>query len=217
MGKQIVKKIFEDFAELLDKRLEHDKPLEEKVLTTEDSVRYTLFASMLQNEIGPNEIILEYPHCKIDGARIDTWVSNFGANSVAIEFKYDRPGTSKTMINKTARAGAVFADLRRLQLACFESPVECYFVYVTSIEMHKYFKNNRNRHDNFYNLSPECYFEIRNDYFDDRPKSFLEPIEKIEKKIKIEMKVNFEAKITSVLALDLPQEHYLRIYRVCNF
>ncbi|MDE0509208.1 MAG: hypothetical protein OXI17_11305 [Gammaproteobacteria bacterium] len=197
-----MRKIFEEFADLLDKRLE------EKVPTTEDSVRYTLFASMLQNKIDPNEIELEHPHPMIDGAQIDTWLRDFGGNPVGIEFKYDRPaqGTSKAIINKTERAGAVFEDLRRLQLlTSSERPVECYLVYVTSEEMNKYFNSQRNCHVGFYCLSPGYSFDIESIYFKDRPDSFLKKI-----------KGAFEARVTGVLSRDISREHYLRVYRVCS-
>ena len=76
--------VFTDFTNLLETRFNGN------VLTTEDSVRYTLFASMLHNNISPNAVILEFPHPEIPRAQIDTWMSDFHGKSVAIEFKYDR-------------------------------------------------------------------------------------------------------------------------------
>ncbi len=194
-----MEKIFEIFADLLCSRIEN------KVYTTEDSVRYLFFAAMLENNIKPNNIVLEFPHPKIERAQIDTWLPVFNGNPVAIEFKYDRPvqTQSKATMNKTDRSGAVFEDLRRLQLACHDSPTECYFIYATSIEMHKYFNNKNNRHVEFYNLCPGYSFEITSEYFNNRPKSFSKRI-----------KGEFETKVVNVLKRNLPKEHYLRIFRV---
>ena len=54
-----MKPIFTDFAGLLETRLRRDVP------TTEDSVRYTLFASLLRNDVEPHSIVLEYSHPEI--------------------------------------------------------------------------------------------------------------------------------------------------------
>ena len=103
--------IFADFAKLLESRFKVD------VLTTEDSVRYTLFASVLHNNINPDAVILEFPHPVIPRAQIDTWMPDFHGAAVAIEFKYDREPPGRKHQPKTQKAGAVFEDLRRLLLA----------------------------------------------------------------------------------------------------
>lgn len=197
MNKQRMADIFKGFADLLETRMSQN------VLTTEDSVRYTFFASMLNNGVGAHEVILEDDHPKIERAKIDTCV-DFKGKSVAIEFKYDRPASNRNM-NKTDRAGAVFADLKRLNLA-HDAYHECYLVYVTSKEMHGYFINPGNRHVEFYNLPSGSSFEIADNYFEDRPPTFLQKIKKIDGE--------FTAKITNILKRELSQEHHLSVYRV---
>lgn len=197
MAGKAMNKIFSDFAGLLHSRVDKG------VYTTEDSVRYTLFASMLQNKICANQILLESPHPEIDRAQVDTWLPNFEGKVIAIEFKYDRE--SSGVINKTNRAGAKFEDIRRLQLANRKSGAECYFVYLTSIEMHKYFCNSSNRHDNFYNLPEGESLDINKDYLADRPNSFSAKI-----------RGELGAKVVNILNMSLPREHFLRVYQVSS-
>jgi len=63
-----MKEVLEEFSILLRERLS-------KMYTTEDSVRFTFFAALLKRtNIAPHEIILEYPHPKIPGAEVDTYI-----------------------------------------------------------------------------------------------------------------------------------------------
>ena len=124
--------IFSNFAKLLDTRLKVG------VLTTEDSVRYTFFASALHNNISPDAVILEFPHPAIPRAQIDTWMPDFHGVTVAIEFKYDREPPGGKNQPKTQKAGSVFEDLRRLLLVSMSTDAVCYFVYVTTEEMNVY-------------------------------------------------------------------------------
>jgi len=78
--------VLNDFAALLSVRLSRN------VFTTEDSIRYTLYASLLRAGISPDRIIVEYKHPTIPGAEVDTVIlDEIGKLSAAIEFKYNRP------------------------------------------------------------------------------------------------------------------------------
>jgi hypothetical protein len=58
--------VLNDFAALLSVRLSRN------VFTTEDSIRYTLNASLIRAGIAPDRIIVEYKHPTIPGAEVDT-------------------------------------------------------------------------------------------------------------------------------------------------
>lgn len=189
--------IFEDFANLLDSRLR------DGVLTTEDSLRYTLFVSMLNHHVPPNSVILEYPHPEIPRAQIDTWISEYCDNSIAIEFKYDRKTPGGKNQPKTQKAGSVFQDLFRLQLANKKTEADCYFIYLTDVEMYVYFTNPDNGHHELFELPQHAVFRVDKNYFSERSQSFMN-----------KLKEPFEMSITNVSGRSLSGEHHLRIYRV---
>ena len=186
--------IFTDFARLLETRVSREVP------TTEDSVRYTLFAAMLRNNVEPQAVILEFPHPVIPRAEVDTWMSDFQGKDVAIEFKYDRDPPGGKNQPKTQKAGAVFGDLRRLQL--LGKRAVCYFIYVTTKEMDVYFGNPSNGHEELYKLLPGNSIEIRESYFSDKPKTFMTAVGGM-----------FEATVTGVVKRSFGG-HYLRVYNV---
>ena len=68
-----------DFAALLETRLRLTVP------TTVDSVRYTLFASMLRNDIEPDAIILEFPHPDISRGSPTSGARPLSSNSSTTE------------------------------------------------------------------------------------------------------------------------------------
>ena len=194
MSKDPMHSIFTDFARLLKVRFARRIP------TTEDSVRYTLFASLLHNNVEPDEVILEFPHPKIPRAEVDTWMPDFRGEAVAIEFKYDRDLPGGKNLPKTQKAGAVFKDLRRLQL--LTDVASCYLVYVTTSEMDVYFRNPRNGHEQLYELLPGNSVDIGDSYFSDRPGTFLRVAGGA-----------FEANVMSVMKQSF-SGHNLRVYRV---
>lgn len=60
--------------------------LEKNTFTTEDSVRYTFFASLIKHTtLATHEIVLEFPHNTLDGAEIDTYLPDFYGNEVIID------------------------------------------------------------------------------------------------------------------------------------
>lgn len=192
MFNDAVNTLFSDFAALLETRVRHD------VWTTEDSVRYTLFAAMLHNKVKPHEVIQEFPHPVLRGGkRVDTWMPDFHGETVAIEFKYD--ASRGTTLNETQRAGAVFEDLRRLQL--LSDDAVCYFVYVAMKEMDRHF---RNQHAELYGLAQGESFEIRRSYFDEKPPSFMGKVGGA-----------FEATVVGVVNQRF-SDHNLRVYNVAS-
>ena len=77
--------IYTEFDALLRTRLQNS------IFTTEDSVRYTFYASLLtKGGLKPENVVLEQPHNAINAAEIDTYIPHYAATSVVIEFKYDR-------------------------------------------------------------------------------------------------------------------------------
>lgn len=166
MFTEAMKTIFADFAGLLETRVSRAVP------TTEDSVRYTLFAAMLRNNVEPHSVILEFAHPVIPRAAIDMWMVGFHGKDVAIEFKYDRDPPGGKNQPKTQKAGALFADLRRLQFV--SDRAVSYFVYVTTMEMGVYFRNPSNGHEKLYGLGPGKSVEIGRSHFSNKPKTFLD-------------------------------------------
>ena len=166
-------------------------------------MRYTLFASMLHNNVDPDAVILEFPHPEVTRAQIDTWMPDFNGNAVAIEFKYDREPPGGKNQPKTQKAGSAFQDLRRLQLVSRKTDAVCYFVYVTTKEMDVYFKNPANGHEELYKLFLGTSVEIKKGYFSDKPQTFMNNLQE-----------TFETNVTSELKLSLSGDHFLRIYRV---
>ena len=66
-----MKDIFAEFAQLLRKRFEQG------VYTTEDSIRYTFFAALLaKSDLEAQDVVLEYPHPQIPGAKVDTLLTS---------------------------------------------------------------------------------------------------------------------------------------------
>jgi hypothetical protein len=153
------------FLGLLEKRLTFG------VLTTEDSIRYTFFAALLHHDIQPEQVVLEYPHPTISGARIDAVIlSNSGEPVTAVEFKYDRanPGGSPQPLPQ--KAGSAFADLRRLALLPFVP--ERYFIYVMDRELARYLASPRNGLHNVFDLAKGGTISLDQDYFVNRSSTF---------------------------------------------
>jgi hypothetical protein len=75
--------IFETFSKLLEERFRAG------VLTTEDSVRYTFLLALISSRYcGHTDVVLEYPHPTIRGARVDTLITeSANRRAAALEFK----------------------------------------------------------------------------------------------------------------------------------
>lgn len=191
--------IFETFADLIAERLIARVP------TTEDSVRYTLFAALLEHGVRPKDVVLEYPHPKIPRAEIDTWLPLFEGCPAAIEFKYDRDPPGGRNQPKTQKAGSVFRDLRRLLLTASNANAKSYFVYLTTREMAVYFRNPINGHNSLFALAPGESMDISLSYFEGKPVTFMTGLGE-----------PFEARISAVLARSLPADFELRIFEILS-
>lgn len=189
--------IFTTFADLIRERIEAGTP------TTEDSVRYTFFAALLENGVAAKDVVLEYPHPAIARAEVDTWLPSYQGVAVAIEFKYDRDPPGGKNQPRTQKAGSVFRDLRRLSLTAAETKAKSYFVYLTTAEMAIYFRNPNNGHHGLFGLRPGETTTIKNSYFEGKPNTFMATLGE-----------KFEATLTTVMSRSLPAGYELRIYEV---
>lgn len=189
--------VFREFGRLLEERFRRE------VVTTEDSVRYTFFAALLESGVTPDQVVLEYPHPAIDRAKIDTWLPAYKGGAIAIEFKYDRDPPGGLNQPKTQKAGAVFKDLRRQVLVAKEIGVRSYFVYVTSEEMAVYFRNPNNGHSELWGLESGSDMLVDEQYLSEKPKTFLGTLGG-----------SFEAKVVGAFHSDLYGGNYLRVYKV---
>lgn len=187
----------ENFGDLLDSRLGKG------VFTTEDSVRYTLFAALLAKAgFRPDEVVLEQPHPAIPRAQIDTWVPPSNGNmGVAIEFKYDREIPSERNSPRTQKAGKAFHGLYRL--GKLPNSMTRLFVYLTSSEMASYFRNPSNGLDAFFALPKGELLAIDAKFMDGRPNTFVQSVGQIP-----------EVSVLSLYSRSLPNAHELRVFEV---
>lgn len=188
--------IFKSFSSCLENRIING------IHTTEDSVRYTFFYSLIQNKLQPEDLVLEYPHPNISGAEIDTWIPSYSGNAYAIEFKYHRKLNSKKNRPRTEQAGGTFSDVRRLSLITTGN-LRCVFIYFTDVEMQGYFRNPSNGVSSFFDLEVGSYFDINQSFLGARAKSFQRAAGG-----------NFSARVKCLLSDDLHDQHSLRIYEV---
>ena len=131
---------FVQFAEMLTERIAL------KIYTTEDSVRYTFFAALLNTGTCKHtDVVLEYRHPTIKDAEIDCLILQHDSRpAIAIEFKYDRVMPSEKNQPRTRRAGAALNDIFRLARIPGNVASTKYFVYVTDGEMRSYLSKPTN-------------------------------------------------------------------------
>ena len=190
--------ILVEFTDLLKTRLRKG------VLTTEDSIRYTFFAALLNaTGLRSEDVIVEFPHPTIPGARVDTWLPNFRGTDVALEFKYDRDIPSGKNAPRTQRAGAIFKDLYRLLLVVEDTGAKGVFVYVATEEMASYLRNPGNGLHDFFELARDATFRIDERLFLDRATTFRKTAGRV-----------FSATLTGLLSTSLVRNHEVRAYEV---
>ena len=139
-----------------------------KILTTEDSVRYLFFYVLTKyDEFNPNHIILEYPFK--DRKKLDTVIEN-NNSKIAFEFKFHRTNSSSDP--KTMNAGNLFSDFFRLKRFKYSHEgFRCFSIYITDTVMQNYFKNTNHIIKKWYIACDEIYLS-END-FRKMPKTFL--------------------------------------------
>ena len=189
--------VFQQFAELLDQKLQL------RVSMTEDYVRKEFCGALLANRFKKGEIILEFPHPVIAGAKIDIWAQSRSVGAVAIEFKYDRGIPSGKNQPRPQKAGDVFKDIHRLSLVRQNTDAVAYFVYLTDNEMGYYFNNPANGHEQYFSLPVGQKLEINSAYFESKPKTFMNRIGG-----------EFETLLVAELSREMANSHFLRIYQI---
>ncbi|KAA8787112.1 hypothetical protein ABIE27_003360 [Paenibacillus sp. 4624] len=142
--------IIEKFSSLLNERL-----LYNDIRTTEDTIRYTFFASLILTEhIKPHEIILEYPHPGIINKEVDAYIPSVKEKQgIIVEIKYDSNTLALTNSSRTMKAGKIVNDLFRLAHFNIDPHAKKWMIYVTDEEMNGYFSNIKNGLNDFYSLS----------------------------------------------------------------
>lgn len=190
-------KAIETFVELLETRLRLG------TCSSEDCVRYTFFAALLQHGVGQERVVLEWVHPRIPGGKIDTVV--LGENLkpvVAVEFKYDRANPGGKNQPLPQKAGALFRDfVRLLQLG---GDLSRYLVYVTDAELARYLSNPRNGLAELFTLDQGAAWHITRRFFEGRSATFLRGMGEWPG----------DATVHCVLRRALPAEHHLRVYEV---
>jgi hypothetical protein len=175
--------------------------------TTERCVSYTFFAALIiNNYYQPHEIQLEFPHPKIVGKKVDTYIrSTKDRKGMVLEYKYDRIAPAKRNSPRTQKAGKVFNDLYRLAMFDTDKNVRKWFVYITDTEMASYFSNIKNGVKGFFDLDVNNKLVIDNNYLQRKADTFQKSIDTHNIK---------ELKVTCVCKYDLPNFHKLRIYEI---
>jgi len=186
--------VLKQFYELLQERLERG------VLTTEDSVRYSFFLSLVLNsKIKPRQVIQEYPHPKIKKAKIDTWINVTEQRSIAIEFKYHRGIPSGRSTAKPQSAGKAFKDLSRLG----SLGVDAYFIHLCAAKMSNYLSRRRNGLTEYFDCKTGDEIFIGESFYKNKSATFLKKVDKI-----------FTVEMKCCLAASLANEHELRVYKI---
>ena len=190
--------VLERFGELLHTRLESD------AFTTEDSVRYTFFAALLEKGgIDCHNVIMEYRHPSIPSAEVDTWIPSFDGSGLAVEFKYDRDIPSGRNTPRTQKAGKVFHDLYRL--GKIEPRMRRVFVYLTGLEMAGYFGNPTNGLTRFFLLPSGESLAIDSAFMAGKSATFTASVGEIPNVL-----------VTGLYSRSLPRLHHVRAYEVKN-
>ncbi|HEQ99462.1 MAG TPA: hypothetical protein ENO22_09010 [candidate division Zixibacteria bacterium] len=190
--------IYERFAELLKVRIEKG------VFTTEDSVRYTFFAVLLdKGQFKPEDFVLELPHNRITGAEVDTFISDYEKQQIVIEFKYHRSIPSGKNSPRPNKTGQLFNDIRRLLEFRLEKQGIRLLVYLTDSEMSAYMKKESNGLKEFFDMEKSEEINLSLTFFNERCKTFCDAAGG-----------SFSAKLRCELNNKLPKGHDLRIYQV---
>ncbi len=190
-------RVFRRFVTLLRRRFEQG------AATTEDAIRYTFFAALVDCGLRPEQIIVEAPHPTLKRARMDTLLPSFAGQTVALEFKYHRVLEGTWNRPKSAQAGSVFEDVRRLLLVPSTEARRRFLVYVTDQDMIKYMLNPKNGLKEFFELQPLKAMVVSDDFVTSKCGTF-------QKRVLGEL----YAKLRCLYMAELSNIHALRIYEV---
>ena len=173
MNSEMINLLFQGFGNLLENRFS------KQVYTTEDSIRYTLFYCLTRKmQIHPSDIIQEYPHTHIPGAKIDTYIPPMEKRpGLIFEFKFNRKMPAGRNPAKSMKAGKVFADIFRLANFQTNKNIRRFFIYITDRLMAVYFQNPSNKLQDFFNLNPRDILRIDRAYVEEgHPKTFIKNV-----------------------------------------
>ncbi|VGO17454.1 hypothetical protein PDESU_06050 [Pontiella desulfatans] len=192
--------IYSSFDNYLTQRLSNH------VFTTEDSVRYSFFASLLKNtSLQPYDIVMEFPHNHRQNARVDTYIPNYEEKEVVIEFKYDRANPGGKNAPRPQKAGKHFNDMCRLLEFQTRLPALRFFIYLTDGEMTAYLSNGKNKLDTYFGLGTGEELKIGEDFLNNKCKTFQKSTGRMPNGI-----------IKCVWKNRLPENHELRIYKMLS-
>lgn len=178
--------------------------IEKGVFTTEDSVRYTFFLSLMKHtSLAPYDIVLEFPHNARESAKIDTYIQQYEGFEVVIEFKYNRAIPSGKNSPTPQKAGELFNDMNRLLDFKTSFPAIRLFVYLADNKMVSYMRNRRNKLADFLDLKTGKKIEIEQSFFTEKSKTFQKAA-----------RGTFSANIFCEWSDTLPMSQELRIYRI---
>ena len=193
-------------SEVIDRFAELLRDVLNKGNASEDRIRYSLFTAICEKgSIGNNEIKIEFPHPKIQRAKLDGFVlpsEKHGA--CAWELKYDRATPGGTNQPKSNKAGALVNDFFRLAALDDAYAVERVVIYLTDPEMSLYFRNPHNGFDVLFNLIPGARFRIDSKLLESRTKS-------VRDKVIVPIVPCYAV---GKFAIALPRNHQLRLYEV---
>lgn len=191
--------MLEDFVSLLGTRLAKG------VFTTEDSIRYTFYAALINSGVSPDRVVIEYKHPTIEGAHVDTVIFGTDNEPAAIlEFKYNRSIPSGRNIPLPQAAGSLFSDLSRL--LAFDGSCTRYFVHVTDGELARYLASEKHGLKRFFDVREGTSLTVDNNLFSLCPPTFHNRAGAWE----------VPARIFCLISRVLPKEHFLRVYHVLH-
>lgn len=197
---------------MLDEFILFSKLINERLLDgahmSEDNVRYAYYLSVNQvGNIFHTEVFLEYPHPKLPGKEIDSFIKgDFYPKGIAIEFKYDRANPGGTNQNRTQRAGSFLADLFRLNKIPNSTAEDKYFAYLTDKEMASYFLNPQNKLSGLYNIQQNKDYQLDADLVNSLAKSASNQVRTLVS----------PCHIRGFFKKDLERGHQLRVFSVHN-
>jgi hypothetical protein len=202
---------FSTFADELKERLHRG------VHTTEDAVRYTLFASLIKNlNLQLYEIILESRHPAGDGRLVDLIVPETSERTgLSLEFKYHRTRKGKVILDAeqrkgttlatTAHAGALVNDLMRSAFLA-SAQTRAFVVYLTDSVMDGYWTRHADRYEGtFYAAEDGQWVFIGDEFIESQPATFRH---------KIPDRYDFSFEVRTVLKASVGHGHVVRIFEI---
>ena len=174
------------------------------IYTTEDTVRYVFFNSILNNtNLSLDNFILEYKPQEIPGCEIDLFIPPLFGFGLSVEIKFHRGIPSGKRTPVTQLSAKVFNDLYRL--GKIRANVKKLFVYVSGGGAVSYFKNKRNGFDTFFMLQTGYCLSIDSSFVGSKSMTFRNNLDGVP-----------DVSVRALLNKSLPDGYELRVYEVNN-